>query len=54
MNNFHIFQCEILNPEEKTHIEKLINRNIYEMKQALNKWIQNLKKIEDITPQNSL
>ena len=53
MNNFHIFQCEVFNPEEKTHIEKLINGDIYEMKQALNKWNQNLKKIEEITQQDS-
>ena len=32
MNNYHIFQCVVLNPEEQTHIKKLINWNIYEMK----------------------
>ena len=54
MNNFHIFQCEILNTEEHTHIENLINGDIYEMKKTLNKWNKNVKKIEELTSQDSL
>ena len=54
MSNFHIFQCEVLNTEEHTNIENLINGDIYEMKKTLNRWNQNLKKIEELTSQDSL
>ena len=45
MKNSHIFQSVVLNPEEQTSIEKLINGNIYEMKKTLIRWNQNITKI---------
>ena len=54
MNNSHIFQCVVLNPEEQTSIEKLINGDIYEMKKTIIRWNQNIMKIEEITSQDSV
>ena len=54
MNNSHIFQCVVLNPEEQTSIEKLINGDIYEMKNTIIRWNQNIMKIEEITSQDSV
>ena len=54
LNNSHIFQCVVLNPEEKTSIEKLINGDIYEMKKTLNTWNENIMKIEEITSPDSI
>ena len=54
MTNFHIFQCEVLNTGEHTHIENLINEEIYDIKKTLNRWNQNIKKIEELTSQVSL
>ena len=54
MSNFHIFPCGVLNTGEYTHIENLINEEIYEMKKTLKRWNQNIKKIEALTSQVSL
>ena len=54
MNNSLIFQCVVMNPEEQTSIEKLINGDIYEMKNTIIRWNQNIMKIEEITLQDSV
>ena len=54
MNNSHVFWCVVLNQEEQTSIEKLINGDIYEMKKTLNTCNQNVQKIEGIASQDSV
>ena len=54
MNNSHIFQCVVLNPEKHTSIKKLINGDIYEMKKTRIRWNQNIIFFLEITSQDSV
>ena len=54
MSNFHIFQCEVFNTEDPTHIENFINGETYEIEKTPNRWNQNIKKIEELTLQDSM
>ena len=53
MNNSHILQCIVINPNEQTSHQNLINGDIYEMKKALEQWNSNMKTFEEINPQDS-
>ena len=46
MDNAHVFLCSVVNPEIKGDINRLVNGTIQEMKSALNKWRENMKKFE--------
>ena len=54
LDNEHILNCWILNPEEQYSIDSLINGNIHEMKKFLQKWNRNVKNIEEITSPDSI
>ena len=54
LDNEHILNCGILNPEEQSNIDSFINGNIHEMKNFLQKWNRNVKNIEEITSPDSI
>ena len=51
LNNSHIFQCTILNRNvEKYDIEKILNGFNLEKKQHLEKWRENITKLNSYQP----
>ena len=54
MDNIHIFECVVLNQTQDINIELPINGTFVEMKSALNKWNENLKKLEIIDSMDSV
>ena len=54
LDNIHIFDCVVLNQTHESNIEQLTNGTFEEMKLALNKWNNNLKKLEIINSMDSV
>ena len=54
LDNEHILNSLILNPEEQYNTNILINGNLHEMKKLVQKWNTNLKNIEQLTSPDSI
>ena len=54
LDNIHIFECVVLNQTHESNIKQLTNGTFEEMKLALNKWNDNLKKLEIIDSMDSV
>ena len=54
LENSHILVCPKLNEGSSNSYEKLSNGNLHEMKEALTVWRENMKKLEEINPLDSV
>ena len=54
LNNSHVFQCPVINKNKLLDYNLLVNGTLNEMKDGLNHWKENLKKITSINSTDSM